>query len=128
MKINDRENYDKVRKTISMKNLSKILNDKNIKITKLAQFSDVTITDSTVNSYINGQKLPSVTSLVSIANYLDCSIDYLLDRVDNPMRIDKVEHIKQNERLNLLVNNISNMSEDKLKLVEAYVKGLIDNQ
>lgn len=128
MKINDTENYNKVRNTISMKNLSKIINSKNISITKLAQFSEITLTDSTINAYIAGDKLPSIPTLVSIANYLDCNIDYLLDRTDNPMEINKLNSLSKNEDLSILFNNISSLPADKQMLVDAYVKGLIDKQ
>lgn len=128
MKINDTENYNKVRNTISMKNLSKIINSKNISITKLAQFSEITLTDSTINAYIAGDKLPSIPTLVSIANYLDCNIDFLLDRTDNPMEINKLNSLSKNEDLSILFNNISSLPADKQMLVDAYVKGLIDKQ
>lgn len=128
MKINDTVNYNKVRNTISMKNLSKLISSKNISITKLAQFSEITLTDSTINAYIAGDKLPSIPTLVSIANYLDCNIDYLLDRTDNPMEINKLNSLSKNEDLSILFNNISSLPEDKQLLVEAYVKGLIDKQ
>lgn len=124
MLINDKENYDKVRETIDMSNMRKLLETNNYSVTKLA--TRVCISDSTVNSYLNGQKLPSVTTLVSIANYLNCNIDYLLGRTNNPMSIDKINSINSNQEFNMLINNIAALPKDKQKLVEAYVKGLTD--
>ena len=37
-----------------------------------------------MGEYKRGLKVPTVDNLVKIANYLDCSIDYLLGRTDNP--------------------------------------------
>lgn len=34
--------------------------------------------------YESGDTCPSLESLVKIADYLDCSVDYLLGRTDNP--------------------------------------------
>lgn len=38
-----------------------------------------------MSAYKRGEKIPSAENLVKIANYFDCSIDYLLDRTDNPI-------------------------------------------
>lgn len=42
------------------------------------------ISQGLMNEYKNGIKLPTVQNLVKIADYLDCSVDYLLGRTDNP--------------------------------------------
>ena len=126
MRINDKENYDQIRNSISMKNLGKIITSKDYTITKLAINSKVS--DSTIISYINGQKIPSLPTLISIADFLNVNIDYLLDRTDNPMKIDDLKLIEGNEELNLLIKNIIELPEAKQQLVMAYVRGLIDNK
>lgn len=42
------------------------------------------ISQGLMNEYKNGVKLPTAQNLVKIADYLNCSIDYLLGRTDNP--------------------------------------------
>lgn len=42
------------------------------------------ISQGLMNEYKNGIKLPTIQNLIKIANYLDCSVDYLLGRTDNP--------------------------------------------
>ena len=42
------------------------------------------ISQGLMGEYKRGLKVPTVDNLVKIANYLDCSIDYLLGRTDNP--------------------------------------------
>jgi len=42
------------------------------------------ISQGLMNEYKNGVKLPTVLNLIKIADYLDCSVDYLLGRTDNP--------------------------------------------
>ncbi len=126
MRINDKENYDQIRNSISMKNLGKIMASRDYKITKLAVNSK--ISDSTIVSYMAGQKIPSLPTLISIADFLNVNIDYLLDRTDNPMKIDDLKMLDGNKELSLLVKNIMELPEAKQQLVIAYVQGLIDNK
>lgn len=126
MRINDRENYNKIRNSISMKNLGKIIEDKGYTITKIAINSKVS--DSTIISYINGQKIPSLPTLISIADFLNVNIDYLLDRTDNSMRVDDLKIIDGTQDLNLLIKNIMELPLEKRQLVKAYVQGLTDNK
>lgn len=42
------------------------------------------ISQGLMSEYKNGVKLPTVQNLVKIADYLNCSVDYLLGRTDNP--------------------------------------------
>lgn len=126
MRINDKENYDQIRNSISMKNLGKIMASRDYKITKLAVNSK--ISDSTIVSYMAGQKIPSLPTLISIADFLNVNIDYLLDRTDNPMKIDDLKMLDGNNELSLLVKNIMELPEAKQQLVKAYVQGLIDNK
>ena len=126
MRINDKENYDQIRNSISMKNLGKIMASRDYKITKLAVNSK--ISDSTIVSYMAGQKIPSLPTLISIADFLNVNIDYLLDRTDNPMKIDDLKMLDENNELSLLVKNIMELPEAKQQLVKAYVQGLIDNK
>ena len=125
MIINDRDNYEKVKNSISMDNLRKIIKSKGYTTTKVAMESKVS--ESTINAYINGQKLPSVTSLISMSEFLKCNSDYLLGRTNNPMKIDDIEKLHTNEELMRLFQNISSLPEEKQALVSAYVKGLMNS-
>lgn len=125
MIINDRDNYEKVKNSISMDNLRKIIKSRGYTTTKVAMESKVS--ESTINAYINGQKLPSVTSLISMSEFLKCNSDYLLGRTNNPMKIDDIEKLHTNEELMLLFQNISSLPEEKQALVSAYVKGLMNS-
>lgn len=42
------------------------------------------ISQGLMNEYKNGVKIPTLPNLVKIADFLDCSTDYLLGRTDNP--------------------------------------------
>lgn len=45
---------------------------------------DLGMSQGLMNEYKNGIKLPSIQNLIKIADYLSCSVDYLLGRVDRP--------------------------------------------
>ena len=52
MVINDRDNYEKIKNSISMDNLRKIIKSRGYTTTKVAMESKVS--ESTINAYING--------------------------------------------------------------------------
>lgn len=124
MRINDPENYKNVKESISMTNLKRIIDLKNISIIKLA--TNAKISGSTINAYINGQKIPSLPTLISIADYLNCNIDYLLDRTDTINKVNELQNMDHN--MNLLLHNIEKLSNKEKELVNAYIKGIIDNR
>lgn len=45
---------------------------------------DCNLSKNTLSSMQSGGYLPRVETLIKIADYLDCSVDYLLGRTDNP--------------------------------------------
>lgn len=123
MKINDKEHYEQVKNTINMSNMRSLIDSKNYSITKLAM--NASVSESTINSYLNGQKMPSLTTLVSISNYLNCNIDFLLGRTNNPTNVDEIG-MTENKDLNLLFYNIKSLPKEKQELVSAFVKGLMN--
>lgn len=54
------------------------------KITAYKVAKDTGISQGLCNEYKNGIKTPTIENLIKIADYLDCSVDYLLGRVDTP--------------------------------------------
>lgn len=62
-----------------MKELRKARN-----ITQLKMAMDLNMSQNTISRYENGEREPGLEELVQIADYLDVSIDYLLERTKNP--------------------------------------------
>lgn len=127
MRINDKENYEAISKSISMNNLKKIIDSRQISTVKLAMNANVS--DSTIKAYMksgSGKKIPSLPSLISIAEYLNCSIDFLLDRSDNPMVNSDVDLVNNDKEMNQLMQNITSLPRNKRELVSAYVQGLLN--
>ncbi|MBU5469161.1 helix-turn-helix transcriptional regulator [Falcatimonas sp. MSJ-15] len=64
---------------ITIKTLAK---SKGIAIGKM--LSDCDISKNTLSSMQSGGYLPRLESIAKLADYLDCSIDYLVGRTNNP--------------------------------------------
>ena len=125
MRINDKEQYQKIQESITMKNLKAIINSKGYLIQKVA--SNSLVSESSISAYITGDKKPSVAALISLANFLNCNIDFLLDRTNNPIAIDNLDKLNRNPELNQLFNNILSLPKDKQELVKAYVQGMLNS-
>lgn len=63
--------------------LKEIRNEKNITQIRLSIAAEVS--QETISAYESGKALPSAETLIKIADFLDVSIDYLLERTDNPL-------------------------------------------
>ena len=60
--------------------------------------------NSTITRYLNGERLPSIDYLVKIANYFNCSTDYLLGLEDEIRNTDFMPCPPFAERLTFLLN------------------------
>ena len=61
----------------------KYLRKKN-KISQLKLAMDLDMNQNSISRYENGQRQADYTPLIAFADYFDVSIDYLLERTDNP--------------------------------------------
>ena len=51
---------------------------------------DTGISQGLMSEYNKGEKIPTVQNLVKIADYLGCSVDYLLGRTDDPLPLSNI--------------------------------------
>ena len=90
---------------------------KNISIGKMLE--DCEVSKNALSTMLSGGHLPRTENLVKIADYLDCSVDYLLGRVDTP---NGTYSINNNTNINGTQNNVingnvpSDCSDDKMLL------------
>ena len=70
-----------------MKNLKLIRQKLNITQIRLSVAAEVS--QETISAYEAGKALPSVYTLIKMANFLNTSTDYLLDLTDNPIPYSK---------------------------------------
>ena len=54
------------------------------RITQLKLAMDLNLTQNPVSRYETGEREPGIAELVRIADYFHISVDYLLERTDNP--------------------------------------------
>jgi len=64
--------------------LKQLREQKNISQQKLAM--DLAMNQNTISRYETGEREADYNTLIKIADYFDVSIDYLLERTDNPKR------------------------------------------
>lgn len=73
---------------------------------------------------ISDTKGMASVSLGKIADVLNCSVDYLLGRTENP----KAHLVSQSESGSALIPLITILTPEQQELVAAYVKGILANQ
>lgn len=62
--------------------LKEIRKSKGISQLKLAM--DLNTNQNTISRYETGEREPGIVELIKISDYFNISIDYLLERTDNP--------------------------------------------
>lgn len=62
--------------------IKELRKSKNISQIKLGM--DLNMSQNTISRYETGEREPSISDLIRIADYFGVSIDYLLERTDNP--------------------------------------------
>ncbi len=55
-------------------------------ISQLKLAMDLNTNQNTISRYETGEREPGITELITLADYFDVSVDYLLERTDNPKR------------------------------------------
>ena len=53
-------------------------------ISQLKLALDLNTNQNTISRYETGEREPGIVELIKIADYFDVSVDYLLERTDNP--------------------------------------------
>lgn len=53
-------------------------------ISQLKLAMDLNTNQNTISRYETGEREPGIRELIALANYFDISVDYLLERTDNP--------------------------------------------
>ncbi len=101
-----------------MKNLKELRKKKNITQIRLSIAAEVS--QETISAYESGKALPSADTLIKIADFLDTSIDYLLDRTDNPAPI----LYKENNLSDELLHSFSKLNNKQKEEAIWYCKAI----
>ena len=54
------------------------------KITKIKLAVDLNLNQNSISRYESGEREADYATLIALADYFDVSVDYLLERTDNP--------------------------------------------
>ena len=54
-------------------------------ISQLKLALDLNTNQNTISRYETGEREPGINELIMIANYFNVSVDYLIERTDDPM-------------------------------------------
>ncbi len=70
------------------------------------------IPSSNISRYETGERKPDIATLVTLANFLNCSVDYLLGRSDtasilSPTQSEELENLLYRKQGHLLYNGIA---------------------
>lgn len=98
-----------------MENLRIIREKRNINQQKIAV--ELEISQESISKYETGKAFPSKEILIKLADYLNCSIDYLLGRTDNP-NLNKEKTSAKDEKIENLIfryNRLSDENKNKLE-------------
>ena len=75
---------NKVKRSVVMR-LKELRKSKKMSQIKLA--IELHTSQNTISRYETGEREPGIRELIEIADYFNVSIDYLLERTDNPKRL-----------------------------------------
>ena len=107
-----------------MKNLRKIREKRNINQLKVA--TDLDITQESISKYETNRAMPSSNVLIKLADYFNCSVDYLLDRTENPkMNTENVS--SQSEEIENLIFRFNKLSIENNNKLDGFLSALEQN-
>ena len=76
-------------KNFKMENLKQIREKKNITQTKLSV--ELEVSQELISHYETGKSKPNIETLIRLADYFNCSTDYLLGRTNNPSTVKDLD-------------------------------------
>ena len=98
-----------------MKNLKIYRKEKGITQIRLSIESGVS--QETISAYESGKAMPSAETLIKMSDFLGVSIDFLLDRTDNPLI-----NINKNDKDNELINLYHQLNMEQQNDIITYIK------
>ena len=107
--------------TFKMTNLKEIREKKNITQTKLS--TEMELSQEVISHYEIGQSKPNIENLIKLADYFNCSTDYLLNRTDNPIVLKSTSNAST--ELNEIITKYQMLNKDKQNHLISYLNFLI---
>ena len=109
---------------MDLRNLRILRTKKNISQIKLS--TEIEISQELVSQYELGKSLPSIENLVKIADYFNCSTDYLLGLTND---FSKKSDLKKDDlEVTELIQNYSYLSLKNREKLKSYLNYLLKNE
>lgn len=109
---------------MDLRNLKILRNKKNISQLKLSM--DLELSQELISQYELGKSLPTIANLVKLANYFNCSTDYLLGLTND---FSKKSDLKKDDlEVTELIQNYSNLSLKNRDKLKSYLNYLLKNE
>ena len=91
---------------------------KNAKLTQRELAEKFNIAEPTYSHYENGRYEPNIETLIKLADFFGCSIDYLLGhRLDN-------QEINQEQQE--VISLIRQLNSEQIKVLKIYISGMLN--
>ena len=109
---------------MDLRNLRILRNKKNISQLKLSM--DLELSQELISQYELGKSLPTIANLVKLANYFNCSTDYLLGLTND---FSKKSDLKKDDlEVTELIQNYSDLSLKNRDKLKSYLNYLLKNE
>lgn len=109
---------------MDLRNLKILRNKKNISQLKLSM--DLELSQELISQYELGKSLPTIANLVKLANYFNCSTDYLLGLTND---FSKKSDLKKDDlEVTELIQNYSDLSLKNRDKLKSYLNYLLKNE
>ena len=104
-------------KDFKMDNLRQIREKRKITQTKLSV--DIEVSQELISHYETGKSRPNIETLIKLAEYFNCSTDYLLERTNNPSTVKDL-NLKDIE-INNIIDKYNSLSAENKKQFSNYL-------
>lgn len=111
-------------KNFKMNNLKNLRETK--KLTQIRLSIDVEVSQELISQYELGKSKPNVDNLIKLANYFNCSTDYLLERTDIPQMSKSLN--KKNDIHNIILDKYNTLSDENQKHLLSYLDYLLNQK
>lgn len=105
-----------------MENLKALREQKNMTQVKLS--TEVEVSQELISHFEKGKSKPNVENLIKLADYFNCSTDYLLQRTNVPTLIKNFD--KQDIEIAELVNKYNSLDNKKKEKLRCFLDFLTD--
>lgn len=105
--------------SLKLDNLKLLREKKNITQLKLSM--DIDVSQELISQYELGKSLPTINNLLKLADYFNCSTDYLLGRTATDLPVNALIMNKQNIEYANIINKYDSLIEEDKKYFSKFL-------